>query len=144
MTSTTMDFNYQERYPGSKRAKKDYQDADAPGFPPAEELDLGRSKVFLVNNTPTELFPLGAVARALNRKPVTVRKWESEGVIPRSPFMMPSHDPRGRRRLYTRDQIESLRTVALEEGVLEPNANGKWKAIDSTRFREKALEAWKK
>lgn len=130
-----------EYYPGSTRRKKAYEGV-IPETPVQEQLDLGKSRLFLVGGQPTELYPLGAVARALNRQPVTVRKWESEGVIPRSPYMMPSHDPRGQRRLYTRQQIEALRTVAQEEGVLEPNANGKWKSIDSTKFREKALKAW--
>jgi hypothetical protein len=131
-------------YPGSKKQKKSYE-ANEKLLPEneAQDFDLGKSKIFLVNGQPTELFTLGAVARALNRQPVTVRKWESEGIIPRSPFVLPSHDPRGQRRLYTRAQIEALRTVAEEEGVLSPNANGKWKAIETTSFREKAIRAFK-
>lgn len=132
-----------EFYPGSKKKKKDYD--NSPKImqpPPVEELNLGKPRTFLVNGQPLELFPLGAVARALNRQPVTVRKWESEGVIPSSPYKLPSHDPRGQRRLYSREQIESLRKIADEEGILHPNANGKWKAIESTDFREKALKAF--
>jgi hypothetical protein len=133
-----------EFYPGSRKQRKSYEEPEK--LVPqdeAEDFDLGKPKIFLVNGQPAELFTLGVVARALNRQPVTVRKWESEGIIPRSPFVLPSHDPRGQRRLYTRAQIEALRTVAEEEGVLSPNANGKWKSIETTSFREKAIRAFK-
>lgn len=133
-------------YPGSKRTRKIYDDAD-PNISdlPQEDLqlDLGRSKNYLVGNKLVELFPIGAVARALNRKPVTVRKWESDGIIPNSPYMMKSRDSRGQRRLYSREQIEALRRVAEEEGVLTPSAGGKWKPIEQTDFRAKALKAFK-
>jgi hypothetical protein len=97
----------------------------------------------LVNGQPQELYPLGAVARALNRQPVTVRKWESEGVIPRSPFILPSRDPRGQRRLYSKEHIMALRRAADEEGLLTPSANGKWKSIEETNFRERALKVFR-
>lgn len=132
-----------EYYPGTSRRKKVYEKLQPQKPEYEEDLDLGKPKIFLVDGQPQELFPLGAVARALNRRSVTIRKWETEGIIPRSPFIMPSHDPRGQRRLYTRAQIEALRTVAQEEGLLEPNSNGKWKSIESTQFREKALRAFK-
>jgi hypothetical protein len=130
-------------YPGSKRTRKQYSDEPLPPISDEEKLDLGRSKKYLVGNEIVELYPIGAIAAALNRKPVTVRKWETEGVIPVSPFMMKSHDARGQRRLYSREQIEALRKVAAEEGVLEPSAGGKWKPIEQTNFREKALKAFK-
>jgi hypothetical protein len=68
---------------------------------------------------------------------------EQEGVIPRATMMLPSHDERGTRRLYTYEQIMALRQAAEEEGVLCPNSNGKWKAIEKTKFKEKALKAFK-
>ena len=133
----------QEFYPGTSRRRKTYsKPADVVTDDPTEILDLGKAKLVLVNGQPQELYPLGAVARALNRQPVTVRKWESEGVIPRSPFILPSHDPRGQRRLYSKDQIMALRRVAEEEGLLSPNANGKWKSIEETDFRSKALRVF--
>lgn len=128
-------------YPGSKKTRKQY-DGELPE-PVEEELDLGKPRTYLLQGKPVELYPLGAVARALNRQPVTVRKLEQEGVIPRATMILPSHDERGTRRLYTREQIEGLRQVAQEEGVLNPNTNGKWKSIENTNFREKALKVFK-
>lgn len=131
-----------EYYPGSKKSKKEYTGQEQK--PPVDDipLDLGKAKLVLVNGQPKELYPLGAVARALNRQPVTVRKWESEGIIPVSPFILPSHDPRGQRRLYSKEHIMGLRQAAEEEGVLQPNANGKWKSIEETRFRSKAMKVF--
>ncbi len=133
----------QEYYPGSKKPKREYTGKEqATTEPEPEQLDLGKAKVFLVNGQPKELYPLGAIARALNRQPVTVRKWESEGVIPVSPFILPSHDPRGQRRMYSIEHIMGLRKAAEEEGVLHPNANGKWKSIEETHFRSKAMKVF--
>ena len=130
-------------YPGSSRKRKEYD--DEPEVIPIEEeepLDLGKPKYYLVNNQPTALYKIGAVAKALNRKPVTIRRWETEGIIPNSPYKMPSHDDRGQRRLYTLGQIEALRTIAQEEGLLYPSAGGQWKKIEQTAFKEKARKAF--
>ena len=131
-------------YPGSNRKKKDYTEhVTEPVKAPLEELsELGKPHYYLVDNTPTALYKIGDVARALNRSPVTIRKWESEGTIPVSPYKMPSHDERGQRRLYTKDQILALRRVAYEEGVLHPGPGGKWKSIESTAFKIKAKKAF--
>src|SRR6266478_1568793 len=131
-------------YPNSSRKKRHYEES-LPQAPVKDEegIDLGKPRMFLVNGQPQELYPVGALARALNRKPVTVRKWESEGIIPRSPFLMPSHDPRGQRRLYTRQQVDDLRRIAQEEGILEPSPGGKWRSVEKTAFKEKALKVFR-
>lgn len=134
----------EEYYPGSKKTRKDHnKNTQSLDQDTTEVLDLAGGKTFLVAGNPKELFPLGTLARALNRSPVTIRKLEKEGVIPRATMILPSHDERGQRRLYTKEQIEGLRLAAQQEGVLEPNANGKWKAIETTDFRSKALQVFK-
>jgi hypothetical protein len=129
-------------YPGSKRKRKDYEDEVAE---PQEEEDviLSNPRTYLVGGKSAELYPLGAVAQALNRKPVTVRKLEQEGILPRAPLILPSHDQRGQRRLYTKAHIDGLRKIAAEEGVLFPSPGGKWKSIEATQFRDKALKLFK-
>jgi hypothetical protein len=57
----------------------------------------------------------GALATALNRKLVTIRTWESKGILCRSRVK----NARGQ-YLYTREQIEDLIKLAEEEGVLDP------------------------
>jgi len=133
-----------EFYPGSKKERKDYSQATQDvGQDTVEDVDLGKPKTYLVNGQPVELYPLGSVAKALNRASVTVRKLEREGIIPNATMKLPSHDERGTRRLYTYEQIMGLRKAAQEEGVLNPSDNGKWKAIEGTQFREKALKAFR-
>lgn len=134
-----------EYYPGSRKPRKDYAGKDKEVVD-QEETDIlldFKPKVFLVNGKPVPLYPLGVLAKALNRQPVTIRKLESEGFIPKATLILPSHDSRGTRRLYTMEQIAALRRIAAEEGILEPNANGKWKPIEGTKFREKAMKAFR-
>jgi hypothetical protein len=132
----------QQYYPGSNRKKRQYEEPE-PEKPELDDLpDLGKSHYYLVNNQPLALYRIGSIARALNRKSVTIRKWEQEGVIPVSPYKMPGVDPRGQRRLYTKEQIESLRQIAYEEGVLYPNEQGRWKHIETTNFKAKAAKAF--
>jgi hypothetical protein len=107
-----------------------------------EELDLGKPKLMRINGQPAELYTLGVLAKALNRKSGTIRKWETDGIIPTG-YLAPSRDPRGQRRVYTRAQIEGLRQAAEEEGILEPNVNGKWKLIEETSFTEKAVKVFR-
>lgn len=131
-----------EWYPGSTRKRKQYSEPE-PVKPPIGDLpELGKPHYYLVNNVPTALYKIGSVARALNRASVTIRKWEQEGVIPVSPYKMPSRDERGHRRLYSREQIESLRQIAYDEGVLHPSEGGKWKHIANTNFKERAAKAF--
>jgi hypothetical protein len=58
----------------------------------------------------------GALATALNRQVVTIRTWESKGILCRSRLK----NTRGQ-YIYTREQIEDLVKLAEEEGVLDPN-----------------------
>jgi len=134
-----------EFYPGSSKRRRNYEDqaGKAEDENSLEDFDLGKSKTYLLNNQRVELYPLGSLAAALNRAPVTIRKLEKEGIIPKATMILPSHDERGTRRLYTREQIAGLRKAAEEEGVLCPSPNGKWRAIEETNFREKALSVFK-
>lgn len=122
-----------EYYPGSKQPVKRYG-IDALIPPADEEFEL---------NYPdfkgTGYYTIGALCLALNRLPVTIRKWEKDGVIPKPTYIRSSADPRGKRRLYTKDQIMGMRKIAEDEGLLEPNANGHWKPLTGTEFRTKVL-----
>lgn len=100
------------------------------------ERPLPKGRTFTVRGEDVQMFTLGELAAALNRKPVTVRKWETDKVIPRATFVRPGKggDVRGRRRYYTQPQVEGLVRIAREEGILtNPN-----KPLKSTRFSERA------
>jgi hypothetical protein len=89
----------------------------------------------------TEFFTVGDLAKALGRQPVTIRKWEREGVIPKSTYQSPGKDGdvRGRRRLYIREQVEGMVRIAHEEGVLVSHQ----KPIKGTRFTERVVDLFK-
>lgn len=91
---------------------------------------------FLLRGTEMEFFSIGQLGRALgNRSPNTLRAWEREGILPKSPYVKPSATPNGRRRMYTRQMIEGLVDIAKQEGVLWPD---KGIRLSDTRFAERA------
>lgn len=107
-----------EFYPGSKeRRQVNHVSGDEPDVP-----ELGTGRTLLVQGLEVEFFSIGDLARVLNRQPVTIRAWENEGILPTSGWTKPGkdRDPRGRRRLWTRPQIEGIWRIAREEGVLDP------------------------
>lgn len=100
--------------------------------PVAEDtLNGARSKVFKVNGVDREFFTVGEVARALSRKPVTIRMWEQRGWIPKVKYRTPP--PQGEqipgkvtkgRRLYTKSQVLFL-VDALERFKID-TAKSDW------------------
>jgi hypothetical protein len=124
-----------EYFPGSR----------LPVTPPSGPPDILRGregKTYSIGGKDIELFTISQVAFFLNRKPVTIRKWEQEGTIPKATFVKPgaNSDPRGRRRLYSRAQIEALIQVAHEEGIL----TDLHRQISKTQFKVKTWDAFKR
>lgn len=68
-----------------------------------------------VQGVETELFSIGALATALEKKVVTIRLWEKKGYIPLAPYRLRSKSLQGKKvngnRVYTRQLIE----IAIEE-----------------------------
>lgn len=121
-------------YPGSKepighRAKVEKQ----------IEAWEEKSRILTVNGHDVEFFTIGQLAMALNRKPVTIRVWERDGVIPKAMFRMPSKDARGKHRLYTRKQVEGMIQIAREEGMLYDLS----KKISTTNFSARVIELFR-
>lgn len=97
---------------------------------------------FTVGGTSFEFFSIGQLSKALgNRSPITLRKWEQEGTLPKSIFIKPAATPNGRRRMYTRGMVEGLIRIAKEEGVLFPH---KGIRLSDTHFSERAKELFSK
>lgn len=124
-------------YPGS--SKKITRD---PRTPPPEKSDrsswlAGRRKGE-VDGIEYEFFAIGDLAAALNRKPVTIRLWESQGLIP-LPRRSESLYPNKRHRLYTRPQVEGIARIAEEEGILHEARP----RIKNTKFAERVLDLFK-
>lgn len=77
-----------------------------------------------------EFFSISALALAINRSTKTIYKWESGGLFPAATFVFNSASKQGRRRLYTRKQIDGVVVIAAEQGVL----NGQKRYITQTKF----------
>lgn len=126
-----------EFYPGS-RQKIVRDKVRAPGVPDPDAWDA-KPRVLKVGGVPTEFFGTGQLALALRRKPVTIRAWESKGVIPKPTFRLPSEHPKGVRRLYTRAQVEGILRIAEEEGLM----NGDNRSISKTAFSSRVIALFK-
>lgn len=125
-----------EYYPGSSKPidrNSKTPDAEKPDVP---EWDRS-PRIITVGGVPTEFFTIGALAEALGRQPVTIRKWEYTGVIPVPLYRKTSAHNEGKRRLYTRAQIEGIVKIAEEERVLDNR-----KPISQTNFTERVRELY--
>lgn len=96
--------------------------------------------MYSVGGTLQEFYFVGQLAKALNRSSVTLRRWESDGTIPTSTYSAPSYsgDIRGRRRIYSREQVEGIVRIAAEEGLLDPA-----KRVNSTNFSARVRALFK-
>ena len=111
----TFDFSDLESYyPGSRERR---QTVPVPPAPVVED-ELGPGKVYVVDGREVEFYTIGQLAAALGRKPGTLRKWEAEGHLPPSGYLKPSNDPRGIRRLYTKQQVLGIVQIAKDTGVM--------------------------
>ena len=120
-----------EFYPGSKMPRR--------ALPLAEITNGWDAKPlrFTVGGTEREFFSIGALAQALARKPATLRKWEQLGILPRARFHSPGVNAHGQFRLYTRKDVETIVTIAREEGLI-----GTTKQVQATRFVERVGRYW--
>jgi hypothetical protein len=128
--------NIIEYYPGSKMKP-------APRTPdpePEDEIEWPSGRVLTISGYEVECFTTGQLADLLgHRKAVTIRGWESDGILPKSGYYVPGKngDVRGRRRYYTRRQVEGLLDIAHEEGVLYPSTRI---SISKTGFTRRVTE----
>ncbi len=131
-------------YPGSNRPIVRHPNRNSLHTEPATSAGDWdhKPRKYVVAGTETEFFTVGQLATALGRQPVTIRKWEREGVIPKSTFQSPGRDGdvRGRRRLYTREQVEGIVHIAHEEGVLVSHQ----KPIKDTQFTLRVIDLFKR
>jgi len=94
-----------------------------------EWLHSVKSHEYSVGGTVTNFYTIGALAQALNRKPVTIRSWESKGWLPPASFRTPP--PKGEqvpgkatkgRRLYSETQVVFLVEAAIEYQIDDPDS----------------------
>ncbi|KUL44719.1 hypothetical protein ADL22_12305 [Streptomyces sp. NRRL F-4489] len=103
-----------------------------------EVLWDSKPRVYRVGGVLHEFYSIGHLSMALNRQPVTIRKWERTGIIPAPTFVVRGKTERGNRRLYTRAQIEGMIRIAEEEGILHHEGEGI--QISATKFSERVAQ----
>ena len=132
-------------YPGSSKAIVRHPNrVTTPTRKATEAIDPtwdDKPRLYPLRGVPTEFFTVGQLARALGRESVTIRKWERLGIIPRAIYQVPGKDgdERGRRRLYTRAQVEGIIIIAAQEGLFSATR----KPFDQTAFRQRVLELFR-
>ena len=107
-------------YPGSKRKRRETT------VPEVQTKELWDSRPYLKtlpNGMEVEMFTVGALAKALGRPFITIRKWNEEGYLPSCPYRLTTtqnkngEDHKGR-RLYSRDMIETAVELFNKAGLL--------------------------
>ncbi len=82
---------------------------------------------YLVGGSPRKFYSIGSLAKALGKKPVTIRSWEDKGWLPSASFrtpapkgtQIPGKQPKGR-RLYSTEQVTFL-VGAYQQFILASN-----------------------
>ena len=124
-------------YPGSKMRAQvrdiqpEYED---------EEIPWPKGRILTISGYDVECFTTGQLAQLLGgRKAVTIRAWEAEKILPKSGYYVPGRDGdvRGRRRYYTRAQVEGVLDIARSEGVLYPSTKI---SISKTSFTKRVTD----
>jgi hypothetical protein len=105
------------------------------------------------------LHGIEVLARALKRRPRTMRDWEKHGILPPAAHHSAGNaKPRsgkgvfgdgagGQRRLYTTAEIDAAAQIARDEGLLLQTAPGKRPErvnVSDTQFAHRVLEAWER
>ena len=92
------------------------------------------AKPFLYNERPLTVYPLKELSRAFHvagipRSQQQLIKWETDGVLPPTPFTI------GRKRFYTENQIRTIVDIALECG-LRPRTHVKKTCFSEVAHKE--------
>ena len=125
-----------EFYPGSRMKRAVVKSEPEP----EPEVTFPRGRVLTILGYEVECFTTGQLAELLGgRKAVTIRAWEAEGILPKSGYYIPGKggDVRGRRRYYTKPQVEGVLDIARSEGVLYPSTRV---SISKTGFTRRVTE----
>jgi hypothetical protein len=102
-------------YPGTHRPVRP---AVAPDWAEPEVTWDANPIHYLHEGSLREFFGIGHLADALVRSTKTIYKWETRGIFPYATFVFNPSSLHGRRRYYTRVQVEGVMVIAAEEGVL--------------------------
>lgn len=108
-------------YPGRRKPVNRDRKVVAPDTP----IWDARPTPGIVNGRTIEFFPISALAKALGYSQNSIRLWETQELLPRSPYRSQptrakpgaKHPTKGR-RLWTREQIEAILRLANKHKVI--------------------------
>lgn len=146
-------FQGLDKAPGSRHARRedtpDAQKKRARAFGETNGWDEDPT-IRTLNGIETELFTVGALAKALEKSIVTIRLWEKNGYIPIAPYRLRSKELNGQKvqgnRVYTRALIE-IAVEEFEKRGLIGSARVEWKQLSDLtdvlvyRWREAVASA---
>lgn len=141
---------FADMIPGTKKTREDVVKERARQESGDEEVDTPNwvenpyyKRELYLDGEAVVFYTLAALAEALGRKPVTIRLWERQGTFPTAPFRTKE---RGQgKRIYTREQIEGVVRIAVEEGVLDDASSGAYSQLPlPPRFTTRVTELFKR
>ena len=117
------DLDYPGRRPPANRTKKK---AD-----PEEEMWDAKPVYYMVGGEKQEFFLISHLAKALDYSVQSIRAWEAQGLLARTPFRSPrtakpvagGRSNKGK-RLWTREQVVGIIRIAKKHKVIFPNRKG--------------------
>ena len=126
-------------YPGSKRKRREVPQA----APKDVSWEADAFEKVLPNGRQIQMYTLGSLAKALGRPTKTVRYWVENGILPTSPYRLPSKESNGKvyagRRLYSKAMVQA--TVELfDKARLLETTRIEWSLHRS--LVDKIAEAW--
>jgi hypothetical protein len=115
-------------YPGRKKPVN--REGASPPAPDSAEWD-DRPVHYLVNGEKREFFLISHLAKALGYSVQSIRAWEAQGLLARTPYRSPrtkapvaaGRSNKGK-RLWTREQIVGIIRIAKRHKVIFPDRKG--------------------
>ena len=123
-------------------AIKEFEDLDYPGRRKPRNRTSAATTIepeswdarpvyYLVDGEKREFFLISHLAKALGYSVQSIRAWEAQGLLARSPYRSPKtrapvaggRSTKGK-RLWTRDQILGIIRIAKKHRVIFPNSKG--------------------
>lgn len=114
-------------YPGRKKPKN----RNIQAVPDDTELWDSRPVYYLINGEKREFFLISHLAKALDYSVQSIRAWEAQGLLARTPFRSPrtaapvaaGRSNKGK-RLWTRQQVLGIVRIAKKHRVIFPDRKG--------------------
>lgn len=104
-------------------------------------LDKRMVHTIHINGIATTFYTIGALALALGKKPVSVRRWIRAGIIPDTQYVeepVRGATGGGGVRLWSPEQLEVIVEAARESGVLGKRPM----SMEQTKFKQLLMQRW--